>query len=95
MIGGNFVQNLEFLYNEPISKLVALDYDEEVALQAILRNGHCYGGIDLLKNILHNLLAYLNSGYFGSNGNSEESEAIFEDLRPLEEYSLEGMFCLL
>ncbi|XP_027085206.2 MND1-interacting protein 1-like [Coffea arabica] len=89
------LKNLEILYNDAISKLVALGYDEEVALKAILRNGHCYGGMDVLTNILHNSLAYLNSGCCLSNGNSEESEAVFGDLRQLEEYSLAGMVCLL
>ncbi|KAH6783185.1 RING/U-box superfamily protein [Perilla frutescens var. hirtella] len=88
------LKNLEFLYNEAINKLVTLGYDEEVALKAILRNGHCYGGMDVLTNILHNSLAYLNSG--GSNGgNDEEPEPSFADLRQLEEYSLAGMVCLL
>ncbi|KAI5641869.1 hypothetical protein M9H77_00345 [Catharanthus roseus] len=89
------LRNLEFLYNEAITKLVALGYDEEVALKAILRNGHCYGGMDVLTNILHNCLAFLNNGCCGSNGNSEESEISFADLRQLEEYSLAGMVCLL
>ncbi|KAK6137614.1 hypothetical protein DH2020_028640 [Rehmannia glutinosa] len=91
------LKNLEFLYNEAINKLVALGYDEEVALKAILRNGHCYGGMDVLTNILHNSLAYLNSG--GNNGVNEEPEPepepSFADLRQLEEYSLAGMVCLL
>ncbi|KAL3497757.1 hypothetical protein ACH5RR_040489 [Cinchona calisaya] len=89
------LKNLGLLYNESISKLVALGYDEEVALKAILRNGHCYGGMDVLTNILHNSLAYLNSGCSGNNGNSEELEAVFGDLRQLEESSLAGMVCLL
>ncbi|GAV68134.1 zf-C3HC4_3 domain-containing protein [Cephalotus follicularis] len=96
------LKNLEYLYNEAISKLVALGYDEDIALKAILRNGHCYGGMDVLTNILHNSLAYLNSSSGGVeggsgtiNGNSEESEPIFTDLRQLEEYSLAGMVCLL
>ncbi|KAH7514387.1 hypothetical protein FEM48_Zijuj11G0084400 [Ziziphus jujuba var. spinosa] len=88
-------KNLEFLYNEAISKLVQLGYDEDVALKAILRNGHCYGGMDVLTNILHNSLAYLNSSCGSSNGNSDESEPSFADLRQLEEYSLAGMVCLL
>lgn len=89
------LKNLEFLYNEAISKLGALGYDEDVALKAILRNGHCYGGMDVLTNILHNSLAYLNSSCGGNNGNLEESEPVFVDLRQLEEYSLAGMVCLL
>ncbi|MCI81071.1 MND1-interacting protein 1-like, partial [Trifolium medium] len=31
----------------------------------------------------------------GSNGNSDEAELVFSDLRQLEEYSLAGMVCLL
>ncbi|XVE65271.1 hypothetical protein DITRI_Ditri07aG0167700 [Diplodiscus trichospermus] len=90
------LKNLDFLYNEAISKLVTLGYDEDVALRAILRNGHCYGGMDVLTNILHNSLAYLNSNCGSSNGsNPEESEHGFPDLRQLEEYSLAGMVCLL
>ncbi|KAK6137445.1 hypothetical protein DH2020_028802 [Rehmannia glutinosa] len=90
------LKNLEFLYNEAINKLVALGYDEEVALKAILRNGHCYGGMDVLTNILRNSLAYLNSG--GNNGVNDEEpepEPSFADLRQLEDYSLAGMVCLL
>ncbi|KDP26310.1 hypothetical protein JCGZ_22319 [Jatropha curcas] len=94
------LKNLEFLYKEAISKLIALGYDEDTALKAILRNGHCYGGMDVLTNILHNSLAYLNSnsgggGSSSSNGNLDESEPIFNDLRQLEEYSLAGLVCLL
>ncbi|CAB4279234.1 unnamed protein product [Prunus armeniaca] len=89
------LKNLEFLYNEAISKLVALGYDEDAALKAILRNGHCYGGMDVLTNILHNSLAYLNSNCGSSNGKSDEAEPVFADLRQLEEYSLAGMVCML
>lgn len=101
------LKNLEFLYNEAISKLVALGYDEDVALKAILRNGYCYGGMDVLTNILHNSLAYLNCSVSSNcgagggdcdgdgDGNSDESESVFTDLRQLEEYSLAGMVSLL
>ncbi|XP_050377253.1 MND1-interacting protein 1-like [Argentina anserina] len=96
------LKNLDFVYNEAISKLVALGYDDDLALKAILRNGHCYGGMDVLTNIMHNSLAYLNSSSSSSNnnagsrdGNAEESEPVFADLRQLEEYSLAGMVCML
>ncbi|KAF9625126.1 hypothetical protein IFM89_019215 [Coptis chinensis] len=88
------LKNLEFLYTEALSKLVALGYDEDVALKAILRNGHCYGSLDVLSNILQNSLAYLNSSS-SSNVTSEESDSVFVDLRQLEEYSLAAMVCLL
>ncbi|KAF8380682.1 hypothetical protein HHK36_028172 [Tetracentron sinense] len=89
------LKKLEFLYNEAITKIVSLGYDEDVALKAILRNGYCYGGMDVLTNILHNSLTYLNSSYSSNNGNPEESEPVFGDLRQLEEYSLAAMVCLL
>ncbi|XP_073042886.1 MND1-interacting protein 1-like [Primulina eburnea] len=89
------LKNLEVLYNEAINKLVGLGYEEEVALKAILKNGHCYGGMDVLTNILSNSLAYLSND--GCNeGNDEEAEAVtFLNLRQMEEYSLTGMVCLL
>ncbi|KAG6782476.1 hypothetical protein NC653_008713 [Populus alba x Populus x berolinensis] len=98
------LKNLEFLYKEAVSKLVGLGYDEDVALKAILRNGHCYGGMDVLTNILHNALAFLNNssnnnncggGGGGGTGNADETELVFDDLRQLEEYSLAGLVCLL
>ncbi|KAK9076572.1 hypothetical protein SSX86_004906 [Deinandra increscens subsp. villosa] len=89
------MKNLEFLYNEAIAKLVALGYDEEVALRAILTNGHCYGGMDVLTNILHNSLAFLNSVSNGNERDGDANEHVFADLRQLEEFSLAGMVCLL
>ncbi|KAJ8435347.1 hypothetical protein Cgig2_024334 [Carnegiea gigantea] len=89
------LKNLEFLYNEAISKLVSLGYDEDVALKAVLRKGHCYGGMDVLTNIVHNSLSYLNGGSCGNDGSLEESELVFTDLRQLQGYSLAGMVCLL
>ncbi|XP_054824984.1 aluminum-activated malate transporter 12-like [Prosopis cineraria] len=93
------LKNLEYLYNEAVSKLVILGYNEDAALKAVLRNGHCYhGGTDLLTNILNNSLAYLNSDSGSDStrkGNLDESEPVFSDLRQLEEYSLAVMVCLL
>lgn len=86
------MKNLEFVYNEAIDKLVSLGYDEDVALKAILKNGFCYGGMDLLNNILHNAVSYLKSGNCTS---SEESENNFTDLRQMLEYSMSGMVCIL
>ncbi|XP_056174201.1 MND1-interacting protein 1 [Syzygium oleosum] len=97
-------KHVQFYYNEALAKLCALGYGEDVALGAVLRNGHCYGGMDMLTNILHNTLAYLNSGGSenggaagggGDGAGSGESELGFSDLKQLEEYSLAGMVCLL
>ncbi|CAN4077241.1 unnamed protein product [Withania somnifera] len=86
------LQNLKSLYNEAINKLIGLGYEEEVVMKAILKNGHCYGGMDVVTNILHNSLSYLNSG---SSSSVADSEQCFVDLQQLEEYSLAGMICLL
>ncbi|KAK9046109.1 hypothetical protein V6N11_052009 [Hibiscus sabdariffa] len=52
--------------------------------------------MDVLTNILHNTLAYLNSCCGSSIGSiSEEIEADFPDLGQLQEYSLACMICLL
>ncbi|KAL9308064.1 MND1-interacting protein 1 [Arabidopsis thaliana] len=92
------LKHLEFLYNQAVSKLLELCYEERVALKAVLSNGHCYGELDVLTNIVNNSLSYLNSGGGGggSNGNGEDrTETGFTDLRDLEEYSLAGMIYLL
>ncbi|XP_010516707.1 PREDICTED: MND1-interacting protein 1-like [Camelina sativa] len=91
------LKHLEYLYNEAISKLVGLGYDEDVALRAVLSNGYCYGGMDVMSNILHNSLAYLKSstGEGSNEDNEDHSETVFTDLRQLEEYSLAGMVYLL
>ncbi|KAE9607389.1 hypothetical protein Lal_00026579 [Lupinus albus] len=85
------VLKLESIYKEAISKLVALGYSEDIALKAVLSNGHCYGGMDLLANILSNSLQALNS----SNGDTKEFNTVFSDLKQLEKYALTGLVCLL
>lgn len=93
------MKNLEFFYNEALSRLVGLGYDEETALKAVLRNGYCYGGMDVLTNIMHNALAYLKRISEGSSDSGEaspgENDHVFPDLRHLQEYSLAGMVCLM
>ncbi|KAJ8754321.1 hypothetical protein K2173_002772 [Erythroxylum novogranatense] len=51
--------------------------------------------MDVLTNILHNSLAYLNNNSGNSNGYSDETELTFSNLRQLEEYSLASMIFLL
>ncbi|CAK9321522.1 unnamed protein product [Citrullus colocynthis] len=65
------MKNLQFVYTEAISKLVALGYDEDTAMKAILQNGHCYGSMDVLTNVLHNSLSFLNGNNNSDNANSE------------------------
>ncbi|KAK4746506.1 hypothetical protein SAY87_012818 [Trapa incisa] len=89
------VKSLEFLYSEVLSRLVGLGYDEETALSAVLRNGHCYGANDVLTNILHNALAYLKRVSDGGGAITGENDHVFSDLRQLQEYTLAAMVCLM
>ncbi|KAG9153993.1 hypothetical protein Leryth_000507 [Lithospermum erythrorhizon] len=86
------LKNLDYLYNKAISKLKDLGYSEEASLKAVLRNGHCYDGLDVLANVLQNSLPYLNNE---SSAALDEPDQVFTDLKQLEEYSLAGMVCLL
>ncbi|KAE9606844.1 hypothetical protein Lal_00025951 [Lupinus albus] len=90
------LKNMEIIYIDAVSKLVTLGYEEDVALRAILRNGHYHGPMDVLTNILHNTLGYLSNDESDSESESEsESETVFTDLKQLVRYSLAGMVSLL
>ncbi|CAL0311620.1 unnamed protein product [Lupinus luteus] len=87
-------KNMETIYKDAVSKLVALGYDDDIALKAILQNGYCHNGMDVLTNILHNALGYLSSNE--SESESEfESQNVFSDLKQLERYTLAAMLSLL
>ncbi|KAE9613102.1 hypothetical protein Lal_00027375 [Lupinus albus] len=86
-------KNMENIYKDAISKLVALGYDKDVALKAILQNGYCHNGMDVLTNILHNALGYLSNN--DSESESEfESQTVFSDLKQLERYTLAAILSL-
>ncbi|XP_010478674.1 PREDICTED: MND1-interacting protein 1-like [Camelina sativa] len=89
------LKHLEFFYNQAVSKLLDLGYEEGVAVKAVLSNGHCYGELDVLTNIVNNSLSYLNSSTSCDGQVEDRSETDFTDLRDLEEYSLAGMIYLL
>ncbi|VFQ66414.1 unnamed protein product [Cuscuta campestris] len=87
------LRNLEVLHNEAIVRLISFGYTEDVALKAVLKNGFCYGGMDVLTNIMHNALSYLNSSDSKRSEDSEKNN--FTDMKQMLEYSLVGMVCLL
>ncbi|CAM9001670.1 unnamed protein product [Rhodiola kirilowii] len=92
------LRNLEFLYREAIGTIMRLGHKEDEALRAVLKNGHCYGSMDALSNIVINAVTYLNSEFGCIDDDEEEGEDCelnFEDLRQLAEYSIGGMVCLL
>ncbi|XP_051137721.1 MND1-interacting protein 1-like [Andrographis paniculata] len=91
---GMLLKKLDSVYNQAIEKLVGLGYSKEASMNAILRNGHCYGGMDALSNIMHNALVYLKRGESGK-GFGEVLDTSFSDLRQLEEFSISRMISLL
>lgn len=92
------LRNLDQVYREALAKLVALGYDEDLALSAVLRSGHSYGSMDVQSNIIQRSLAQIDSSP-GADPSSDRgsggSSSAFSDLRHLVEYSLAAMVCLL
>ncbi|CAJ1929011.1 unnamed protein product [Sphenostylis stenocarpa] len=82
---------MEIIYNDTVSKLVALGYNENVVVKAILHNVHCYGDNDLATDLLHNTLAFLKRGSLDMH----EFKPAFSDLKKLEEYTLMNLVSLL
>ncbi|KAJ4815731.1 RING/U-box superfamily protein [Rhynchospora pubera] len=96
------LKNLDFAYNEALSRLTSLGYSADVALHGVLCGGHCCGPADVISNIVTNTVDYLNnpsavtgSGSASSSATGGGGFAGFSDLRALEEYSLAGMVCLV
>ncbi|KAH0469515.1 hypothetical protein IEQ34_001073 [Dendrobium chrysotoxum] len=89
------INYLDCIYKEVISRLVSFGYDAALALRAVLCNGHCYGAVDALSNIMQNALAYLNTVAANTADDWNAPAGAFSDLRHLEEYSLAVMVCLL
>lgn len=89
------INNLDYVYKEAISRLVSLGYEESLVLRAVLCNGHCYGAMDAVSNIIQNALAYLNTEAAATTDDGDPPAGAFSDLQNLEEYSLAGMVCLL
>ncbi|KAL0927553.1 hypothetical protein M5K25_001733 [Dendrobium thyrsiflorum] len=89
------INYLDCIYKEVISRLVFFGYDAALALRAVLCNGHCYGAVDALSNIMQNALGYLNTVAANTADDWNDPAGAFSDLRHLEEYSLAVMVCLL
>jgi hypothetical protein len=84
------LKRLEKAFTAALARLADLGHDEEAALEAVLRAGHCYGKFqDPVENIVYNACAFL------SNPDQAGGTGGFADLRRLEEYSLVGLVCLL
>ncbi|KAK1356536.1 MND1-interacting protein 1 [Heracleum sosnowskyi] len=78
--------NLQFVFNEAVTRLCRLGFDEKVASDAILKNGHCYGQKDVLSNMLDNTSKFLMTGK-----SDENRPAAFVNLQHYMDVSLGGM----
>ncbi|KAF8027225.1 hypothetical protein BT93_E0209 [Corymbia citriodora subsp. variegata] len=86
---------LEKMYLEALRRLVDMGYDDDAAMKAILRNGHCYGDEDILMNIFNNALAYLTGDCPSRNPIFEVNGIVFTSLMQLVEHSLGCMVHVL
>lgn len=86
---------LKDMYLEALRGLVDIGYDEDTALKAILRNGHCYGDEDVLLNVFNNALAYLAGDCRSRNPIFEANGIVFTSLARLVEHSLGCMVHVL
>lgn len=81
----HLLMNLQHVFNEATVRLSDLGYEENDVLNAILKNGHCYGEKDVLSNVLDNTLRFL------INGKSNDNLPAFASLQQLMDMSLGGM----
>jgi len=85
------LKRMEIIYNDTVSKLVALGHNEDIAVKAILYNVYCYGANDLATDLLHNTLSCLEKGSL----DMYELKPAFSDLKKLEEHTLMNLVSLL
>ncbi|KAK7363659.1 hypothetical protein VNO77_05809 [Canavalia gladiata] len=85
------LSNLDTIFRSAIKKIVACGYTEEVATEAIIRPGICYGCKDTVSNIVDNTLAFLRNG--------QEIDILpehrFEDFLQFERFVMTELICVL
>ncbi|XP_073133312.1 putative E3 ubiquitin-protein ligase RF298 [Henckelia pumila] len=85
------LSNLGAIYKSAIKKIIVCGYSEDVATNAILRSGLCYGCKDTVSNIVDNTLALLRGG----QETDRSREHYFDDLEQMKKYVLAELVCLL
>lgn len=85
------LSNLDTVFKTAIKMIISHGYTEEVATNAVLKSGFCYGYKDTVSNIVENALAFLKSGQEldSITGNASEH------LRHLEKLVLADMIRVL
>lgn len=89
------LKKLEAIYHEAYTRLISHGYQPDVVMKAILTNGHGFGNMDILTNIVQNSLGFLKTGFVIDKGNYKEGQQVFGDMKMLVKYSLPVMICLL
>lgn len=86
------LNNLDTVFRAAIKMITFHGYTEEVATNAVLRSGLCYGYKDTVSNVADNALALLKSS---QQMDSSPRENIAEDIRHLEKSVLVDMVSVL
>ncbi|KAH7388515.1 hypothetical protein KP509_16G079400 [Ceratopteris richardii] len=79
---------LDALYMDAIAKIVSFGYSQEVAMDAVLKNGK-WNGKDALTSVVENSLSWLQ------NGEPRQGILDFTNLKDMENHVLTEMICLL
>lgn len=85
------LSNLGAIFKNAIKKIMANGYSEDVATNAVLRSGLCYGCKDTVSNIFDNTVALLRGG----QEIDRSREHFFDDLEQMKKYVLAELVCLL
>ncbi|CAI9275036.1 unnamed protein product [Lactuca saligna] len=83
--------NLDTIFKSAINKIVSFGYTKEVATNAVLRSGLCYGCKDAVSNIVNNTLVFLRNGQEADSSREHQ----FEDLQQMEKYILAELVCVV
>ncbi|KAH7654289.1 Glutathione S-transferase C-terminal-like protein [Dioscorea alata] len=86
------LNNLDLIFRTAIKSIASYGYSEEVASNAVLVSGICYGYKDFACNIVDKALEYLKSGH---EVESSLRETFNEDLHKLEKTVLADMVGVL
>lgn len=89
------LRKLEAIYNEAYVRLISYGHPPDVVLKAILTNGHGFGNLDILTNIVQNSLGYIKTGFVIDDGTYRECQQVFGDMNMLVKNSLAVMIYLL
>ncbi|KAM0950675.1 putative transcription factor C2H2 family [Dioscorea sansibarensis] len=86
------LNNLDLIFRTAIKRIASYGYSEEVASNAVLVSGICYGSKDFACNIVDKALEYLKSGH---EVESSLRETFNEDIHKLENTVLADMVGVL